>query len=144
MTLGDLVKNYRTAHGLSQRQFALQCGLSNGYISLLEKEVNPNTEKPITPTIPNLCKLADGMGITIDELLKRVDDMPIDLSEPIPIFSVSRYSDAPTPELAPDESDLLHKYRRLDDAAKGRIRHMVDYEYNSIPGSTANPAPKEA
>ena len=43
-----------------------------------------------------------------------------------------------------DESDLLHKYRRLDDAAKGRIRHMVDYEYSSIPGSASEAASQGA
>ena len=48
------------------------------------------------------------------------------------------------PKLDVDESDLLRKYRRLDDAAKGRIRNMLDYEYNSIPGNKANTAPKEA
>ena len=37
MTLKDLVIKYRADNGLSQRQFALQCGLSNGYISMLEK-----------------------------------------------------------------------------------------------------------
>lgn len=41
MTLKDLVIKYRTENGLSQRQFALQCGLSNGYISMIERGVNP-------------------------------------------------------------------------------------------------------
>lgn len=49
-----------------------------------------------------------------------------------------------TSNLAPDESDLLRKYRALDDAGKGRIRNMLDYEYNAIPGSKVNTAPKEA
>ena len=37
MTLSDLVQEYRREHGLSQRQFASICGLSNGYISMLEQ-----------------------------------------------------------------------------------------------------------
>lgn len=41
MTLRDLISAYRKDHGLSQRQFANQCGLSNGYISMLEKGINP-------------------------------------------------------------------------------------------------------
>lgn len=78
MKLGDLIRSYRESHDLSQRQFALRCDLSNGYISILEKGINPNTLRPVTPTIPQLKKLADGMGMTLSELFEKVDDMPID------------------------------------------------------------------
>ena len=83
MKLSDLIRSYRESHELSQRQFALQCGLSNGYISILEKGINPNTGKPVTPTIPQLKKLADGMAMSLNELFDQVDDMPIDLSSNI-------------------------------------------------------------
>jgi len=79
MRLRDLIKNYRDTHDLSQRQFANQCNLSNGYISILEKGVNPRTGKPVTPTIPQLKKLADGMAMTLNELFDQVDDMPVSL-----------------------------------------------------------------
>ena len=90
MKLRELIRNYRESHDCSQRQLALQCGLSNGYISILEKGINPNTGKPVTPTIPQLKKLAEGMGMTLNELLEQVEDMPIDLSSnviPLPIMS---------------------------------------------------------
>lgn len=80
MRLGDFIKKYREQHDLSQRQFALSCGLSNGYISMLERGVNPNTDKPVTPNLQQLKKLADGMGTTMMELLESVDDMPIDIA----------------------------------------------------------------
>ena len=80
MKLGDLIRSYRETRELSQRQFALRCDLSNGYISILEKGINPNTQRPVTPTIPQLKKLADGMGISLSELFEQVDDMPIDFS----------------------------------------------------------------
>lgn len=79
MKLGDLIREYRDSHDLSQRQFADICKMSNGYVSMLERGMNPNTGKPITPTIPQLKKLADGMGITIAEIIDRVEDMPVDL-----------------------------------------------------------------
>lgn len=79
MKLGDLIREYRDSHGLSQRQFANQCDLSNGYISILEKGMNPSTGKPVIPTIPQLKKLADGMAMTLSELFEQVDDMPVDL-----------------------------------------------------------------
>ena len=83
MKLGDLIRSYRESHDISQRQFALRCDLSNGYISILERGINPNTQKPVTPTIPQLKKLADGMGITLSELFDSVDDMPIDFGSNI-------------------------------------------------------------
>lgn len=82
MLLRDLISKYRTEHGLSQRQFANLCGLSNGYISILEKGINNQTGKPVTPTLPQLKKLADGMSITMNELFEKVEDIPIDLAAP--------------------------------------------------------------
>ena len=79
MTLKDLIVEYRNEHGLSQRQFATACGLSNGYISMLEKGMNPNTKLPVTPTLPKLKQLASGMGMTLTDLLVKVDDMPVEL-----------------------------------------------------------------
>jgi len=80
MTLKDLVAQYRAEHCISQRKFAASCGLSNGYISMLEKGVNPKTNLPVTPTIIALQKLATGMGMTMQDLLSSVDDMPVDLA----------------------------------------------------------------
>lgn len=80
MRLSEFIKNYREEAELSQRQFALKCGLSNGYISLLESEVNPQTGKPIVPTIPQLSKLAFGMSISLNELIDQVEDIPIELA----------------------------------------------------------------
>lgn len=79
MTLKDLIMEYRSEHNLSQRQFAAACGLSNGYISMLEKGQNPSTKLPVTPTLPKLKQLAAGMGMTLTDLLVKVDDMPVEL-----------------------------------------------------------------
>ncbi len=84
MKLGDLIREYREKSELSQRQFADKCDLSNGYISILEKGANPNTGKPVTPTIPQLKKLAFGMNMTVMEMLEMVDDMPITITTDIP------------------------------------------------------------
>ena len=82
MTLKDLVIKYRADNGLSQRQFALQCGLSNGYISMLEKGINLSTGAKITPTLQALNKLAAGMHTTLNELFTLVDDMDVDVKTP--------------------------------------------------------------
>ena len=80
MTLSELIIEYRNEHGISQRQMASQCRLSTGYISLIEKETNPQTGKPMVPSLAVLNKLAKGMGITLDKLLSVCDDMPVDIS----------------------------------------------------------------
>ena len=97
MTLKDLIIEYRNDHGLSQRQFATACGLSNGYISMLEKEMNPNTKLPVTPTLPKLKQLASGMGMSLTDLLVMVDDMPVELI----------LDDADSKKLVPEIEDEL-------------------------------------
>jgi len=79
MTLRELVMEYRKEHDLSQRQFASQCGLSNGYISMLERNENPKTGLPMAPSLAALKKIAQGMNITLNDLFLQADDMPIDL-----------------------------------------------------------------
>lgn len=145
MKLGDLIARYRTTHDLSQRQFALRCDLSNGYISMLEKGMNPATQKPVTPTIPQLKKLADGMRMSLTDLLEQVDDMPIDLSAgDAAAFSRLSVISTDTLPLSPDEQELIRKYRALDDRGRASVRNTLDHEYASLPGEKARSSAKNA
>lgn len=81
MKLSEITKQYRLEHGISQRQMGAQCKLSTGYISLIEKEFNPQTGKKMVPSLTVMNKLATGMGITLDELLAMCDDMDVNLSD---------------------------------------------------------------
>ena len=57
------------------QQLADRCGLTKGYISMLEGKRNPsNNYKEITPSLSTIRKLAVGMGVDVDELLNIVDD----------------------------------------------------------------------
>lgn len=77
MKLGELIAAYRKEHKLSQRQFAKKCGdLSNGYISMLENDFNPATNKGITPSIDKLVCIASGMDMSVSDLLQMCEDMP--------------------------------------------------------------------
>ena len=80
MKLRELVEKYRLDNNLSQRQFAKQCGVSNGYISILEEGVNPRTNEPLVPTIATLKKISNAMGLSLHELMTMVDDMPIKMT----------------------------------------------------------------
>lgn len=123
------IKQLRESKGLNMKEAARL--LAMPYTTYVNYEKGQRE-----PTSEVLIQLADFYETTVDYLVGRTDTYT-QVKRPAIIHT-------PTPDLAPDESDLLHKYRRLDDAAKGRIRHMVDYEYNSIPGIETNPAPKEA
>lgn len=81
MTLGMIIKEYRAEKRLSQRQFALMCNVSNGYISMLEQGCNPKTNEPIVPTLATMRKLAKAMGMSLNDLMSQVDDMEISISD---------------------------------------------------------------
>lgn len=76
MTLGDIILNYRNSFTpkISQRDFAKNCGLSHTYIAALEKNIDPRTGKPIAPTLDTVKYVAKGMNITIEKILKMLDD----------------------------------------------------------------------
>ena len=80
MTISEYISRYLSENKLSQRQFAKNCGLSNGYISMLINNENPKTKKPLIPSLSALISLSKGMGITVDELIEQTDDIDVDIS----------------------------------------------------------------
>ena len=81
MTIKDFIIDYRNSHSLSQRQFAAQCKLSNGYISLLEKGTNPKTGEAITPSLTVLKKIADGIGMDLETFFSQIDETGVSLTD---------------------------------------------------------------
>lgn len=81
MKIGEIVKDYRDKNKISQRQFAQRCGVSNGYISMLEEGKNPKTNEPIIPTLETYKKIACGMGISLNMLFSLMDDAPITVNK---------------------------------------------------------------
>lgn len=90
MTIGEVIRRYREDHNLSQRQFALKCNISNGYISMLEKGINPKTNEPIMPSIAALKAISSAMNISLNDLLIQADDMPVNLSLELELQSSTR------------------------------------------------------
>ena len=60
--LGRNIRSAREARGISQRSFAQMVGMSQPYLSAVE-----SGEKNIG--YANLCKIADGLGITVGQLV---------------------------------------------------------------------------
>ena len=99
MTLRECIIKYREDHGLSQRQFANMCAVSNGYLALIENGRNPRTDKPPIVSIPMLRKLAGGMGLSLQALTDAIDnELVSSVDEAI---------------LTEDERDLIMYYRDM-------------------------------
>lgn len=71
--IGDVIKQFRDARGLSMDVFAKLSGLSKAYISLLEKGVNNQGEK-LVPSITTLRKVAKVMGADVNDLIELLDE----------------------------------------------------------------------
>ena len=74
MLLGDIIKQYRIANNLSQRDFAKKCNLSHTYISALEKKIDARSGKTIAPTIDAVKNISTALGISLYDLLQMLDD----------------------------------------------------------------------
>lgn len=112
MKLGEWLKEYRKKHGLSMQSFADSCGFSKAYVSMLEKGVNPTTNKPVSPTMQTFEKIAKATGQDIDSLLKNLDGEQL-------ITVTSNV-------LNEDETNLLRDYRELNDDGRLLLFGMLD------------------
>jgi len=64
VALGDAIKRTRLQQGVSQEGLALSAGLDRSYVGGIERGEH-------NLTVINLVKLADALGLTASELLKR-------------------------------------------------------------------------
>lgn len=71
MTLGEYVKSYREEHGLSQRGFARLTGLSNTYISYLERGTNYHGLEH-NPTMDIYRAIAKATGCEAIDLIEKL------------------------------------------------------------------------
>lgn len=105
MQLGEWIKAYRKAQGLSMQRFADLCGFSKAYIGQLEKGINPKTGKKISPTMQTFTKIANSVGMSVDQLLEKLDD---DQPVSIPRSATPAPAAEPMGLTARDERDIEH------------------------------------
>lgn len=103
MTLGDIIKRFRLEHAMSMEAFAKVSGLSKAYVSILERNYNPTTKRPVVPSIVTFKSVSTATGIDLNELLSMVDeDQPIALTvDPEPVTQAKNYG----PSLSDEEYD---------------------------------------
>lgn len=88
MHIGDLISEYRQKNNLTMEEFAKLIGRSKAYVSMLEKNKNSRSGKEIVPSAETLKSVSDVLGITIDDLLKILDDDQLILINPLPYPSL--------------------------------------------------------
>jgi len=118
MTVGEIIKQYREEHGMSQRDFAQASGLSNTYIMRLERGIQGRGADH-APKFGTLSQIAGAMGLEYNDLLGMIDDEVIVRSRPArPVIDGEAVTD--------DEEDLIRRYRDLSAAGRGRLRDYLD------------------
>ena len=86
MKIGDVIKEFRTTRKITQQEMADMCGVSKSYISLLESGKSSRSDTPINPSIEVVNRMAQVMGISVDDLVDTVDgDQGISLLPSPPI-----------------------------------------------------------
>ncbi len=79
MTIGDKIQFYRKELGLSQEELAQKLLVSRQTISLWEKGQT-------SPTIDNLIRLKEILGVSVDEILEIKNDIPADPILPAELY----------------------------------------------------------
>ena len=81
MFLGEVIKQYRIENKITMAEFAEKSNLSKGYISMLENNRNPQNNRTLVPSVETFNKVANAMGISIEELISMTNsDQPIKLN----------------------------------------------------------------
>ena len=109
MTVLEKIEYLISKSGLNMRKFAIQSEIPYSTIKNLWVR---GSDSMRLPTFRAIC---DFFGVTMDSMA--YDDREI----------VYR-KDVKMPEISPEERDIIHAFRYLDDDGKGRILHALNYE----------------
>ena len=114
MYLGDLIKQYRKKHKLSQRDFAKLCNLSHTYIAALEKNIDSRTGKPIAPTLDTVKYVAKAMQMSIENVLHLLEDeQEFNLKKDAPKFDEphnNQHNNIDTEGLDEEDIETLNRF----------------------------------
>lgn len=121
MRVGEIIREFRNKNGLSVRDFAKMTGISRGYISQIENDV----ENKRSLTLQKIGQIAKGIGMTSDELLEMMDDTKVDLmpkKEPSDVATITQLC----------KSSLVPIYSALS-CGTGTWVDEIPIDYVSVP-----------
>lgn len=140
MTLGDCIREYREEHDLSQRQFGEMCGISNAYVSILEKNVSPKTNEAPVPTYAVYKKVADVLGISTQALMEKADESSVSLgsgmtldgfSQPFHPDVIEMLDSRITDSENASEKRLISLFNTMTDTDKEKLLDYAQYIVDS-------------
>ena len=121
MLLKDLIAEYIANNGISYRTFAKQAGISSAYLSMINSGVNPSTGRPPVVSFQKLSKIAEGMGMSVHQLIHSVDDMEVDIgSEGGPDSLFDQFS--------PAALAVARAYDQMSEYGKSMIDKIMENE----------------
>jgi transcriptional regulator with XRE-family HTH domain len=131
MKLGEIINNYRIQNKMTMQEFAARASLSKGYVSMLEKNHHPQSQRELVPSIETYQKIAHAMGISIDELISQLDGnetVRLNGEPTLTLVPPAKSASAPqhAPDLPPDEQRLLDIYRGLNPDGKTALVEYAD------------------
>lgn len=119
MKFGEIIRVFRKNNKMTMQEFADKAGLSKGYISMLEKNQHPQSQRRLVPSFETYLKVASAMNMSIDELVALLDD-----NETVRLNESS--SSASELELTEQDEKLIATFRSLNDSQKVRLLAYLD------------------
>lgn len=113
MTIGEIIKEYRSKNGISIREMAAKCNVSHGYIETLERGYQLPSRNPVVPSLTVVSKIANGIGTSLEDLLIQIENMPIKI-------------DTQALSFTPLEQNIILRFRSLSDDEKRIILRALD------------------
>ncbi len=108
---------------LSIPEIARQCGLTDSTVrSMIDRK-----QKKVALNIA--FKLSEGLGVS----LERLNGDNEKVSDSLPSFSCINKE-----KMSSDETDMIKKYRLLDDRGKAAVQETVNREYSYVTQKTVN------
>lgn len=117
MKLGEIIKVFRNKNKMTMQEFATMAGLSKGYISMLERNQHPQSQRKLVPSFDTYLKVASAMGMSIDDLVAILDDNEMTRLNSNPAAPAA---------LAEDEQELIFLYKELNEEGQEKLLEYAD------------------
>ncbi len=118
-TIGEIIKDFRTANSLSLREFSKLCDLSHSYIDRLEKGYDPRSGKKVDLTIDTIGKIASCINMDLYDLLIAIGA----------IKNVSPKDNKSKLTLRQDLINLMLRRNIIKDKENINLKHIEFIEY---------------
>ena len=119
MTIGEIIKDYREANGISLDEFAKQAGMSKSYVFALEKNEHPKTKEPINPSLGIISRVSIATGLSVDEIYARLGIKEL-------------FGQKTTFDLSDLEIRIIDRFRSADELEKQMVLRILKIEEKRV------------